>query len=143
MTLLDVILCQKIKSLIELTVIPYPRSDHALVVGMFNFKKSFAKKNQISSRCLNPKKIEAMREKFSNILPNFTFEHPNPNKQWSLVKDIVNSSIDSVAPLKKINIKYEKQLPWYDKKLIYLSRTKDKTYFNMINSDNSDLVCIK
>ena len=40
------------------------------------FKKSFPKKDQISSRCLNPKKIEAIREKFSNILPNFTFKHP-------------------------------------------------------------------
>ena len=138
-TLLDVILCQNLKSLIDLTVIPYPRSDHALVIGMFNFKKYFPKKDQISSRCLNPKKIEAIREKFSNILPDFTLVHPDPNKQWSLVKDIINSTINSVAPLKKMNIKHEKQLPFYDKELIYLSRTKDKTYYNMINSDSSDL----
>ena len=38
-----------------------------------------------------------------------------------------------------MNIKHEKQLPFYDKELIYLSRTKDKTYYNMINSDSSDL----
>ena len=57
----------------------------------------------------------------------------------STIKDIINSTINSVAPLKKMNIKHEKQLPFYDKELIYLSRTKDKTYYNMINSDSSDL----
>lgn len=77
-TLLDVILCQSLKSFVDLTVFPISRSDHALVVGMFKFKKAHLKKDQIESRCLNPKKIEQIKVKFSKILPTFKFEYPDP-----------------------------------------------------------------
>jgi hypothetical protein len=109
---------------------------------MFKFKKAHLKKDQIKSRCLNPKKIEEIKKKYSKILPTLKFEYPDPNKQWSLIKDVLNSVIDSVAPLKKINIKSEKNLPFYDKELQYLAKTRDKKYHEMLNESNTDLKTI-
>ena len=52
-SLLDVILCFQIKSLINVSVFPWHFSDHDLVVNMFNFKKSYAKKSSFLARSFN------------------------------------------------------------------------------------------
>ena len=61
MTLLDVILCSNPTSVLSSDVFPYSRSDHWLIVSIFNFKSSKYKYCSIPSRCFKREKNETAK----------------------------------------------------------------------------------
>ena len=74
MTLLEVdssILCSKPTSVLSSDVFPYSRSDHWLIVSIFNFKSSKYKYCSIPSRCLNEKKMKLLKLEIQNIFKNY------------------------------------------------------------------------
>ena len=144
-SLLDVILCFQIKSLINVSVFPCPFSDHDLVVNMFNFKKSYTKKSSFLARSFNKVNCEEIKNSLSRILEEFKYDHDNVTTHWEVLKGLITSVIDKHSPLKSITPKSHVNVPWFDKTLVSLARIRDKAYNKAIKTSknpnsNSELI---
>ena len=73
-TLLDVILTSSPSSCLSSTVIPYSRSDHRLIISVFNFKSAKYKFCKIPSRCLNDKSMEKVKIEIKKQLSLYDFK---------------------------------------------------------------------
>ena len=129
MTLLDVILCSNPTSVLSSAVFPYSRSDHWLIVSIFNFKSSKYKYCSMPSRCLNEKKMKLLKLEIKNIFQNYDLSRIiNVNIRWNLLKDEIMKSLEKIAPIKQINVRITKSLPWYDKQLVNLAHKRNRLY---------------
>ena len=99
--LIDVILSQNIRIFINCPIF----SDHALVVSMYNFKKNYLKKKSFESRSLSPKNILIIKESLGKILTSYTINHNDVHSHWFVIKDLILSVIDNIAPIQTINPK--------------------------------------
>ena len=131
-TLLDVILCYSLRKFINTTIFPFHSSDHAMVVTMFNFKKEYLKSNSFVARSLSPKNLDSIKLSLSRIIPTFSFESSDIPMHWSVLKDLILSVVNNIAPLKKYNTKSLSNVPWFDKELVQLGRIRDKNYHSAL-----------
>ena len=60
------------------------------------------------------------------ILPGFSFESDDVSMHWSVLKDLILSVVNNIAPVKKYNTKSVNNVPWFDKELVKLARIRDK-----------------
>jgi hypothetical protein len=76
---------------------------------------------------------------------DFIFDdHMDTENKWGQFKQIVNSVIDKIAPLKEFKVKDIDHDPWYDKELFEAEKLRD--YLNHIYNDTyleSDLLKFK
>ena len=110
-------------------------TDNSLVISCFNFKKSFNTNTTVTSRCLNKKNLDCIKDSLSAILSGFHFSKSPVNTNWQNIKDVINSVIDNIAPLKPRNIRAVKNVPWFDDELVKLGRLRNK-YFKKSRSEN-------
>lgn len=136
LTLLDVILCLFLNFLIASKVFPFPLSDHLFVVSAFNFKKPKTSQNIRSNRFLSKEKISLIKIRLSSLLSNFNFNANDVDTQWNLIKDIMVSCIDSIAPLKSISVKSFNNMPWIDKEFVMMAKKRDSLYARAIRNKN-------
>ena len=127
MTLIDVILSSSPSSCLSSNVFPYSCSDHSLIVSIFNFKSSKYKYCSIPSRCLNEAKIKKLKIEIFNYFKNFDLSRIlDVNERWRLIKDGILICLDKIAPVKQVNVRITKNLPWYDRQLVNLAHKRNR-----------------
>jgi hypothetical protein len=134
-TLLDCILCLQTNQHSASEVFMYPNSDHSFIVAVLKQPSPPSKPTQITTRCLSKDKINKIKLFINTFFINYNiFLILNVNENWLAIKQGINFSVDSIAPLKKMNVKTRKIVPWFDQDLVHLARKRDKQYYIAVNS---------
>jgi hypothetical protein len=134
-TLLDYIMCFQFDQFLASEVFKFPSSDHSLIVSVFKQPSPPYKPTQISTRCLNKEKINKIKTFINIFFLNYNiFSILNTNENWLAIKQGINFSMDSLAPLKKMNVKTRKIVPWFDHDLVQAARKRDRQYYIAVNS---------
>jgi len=129
LSLLDVILSTSPSSCLSSNVFPYACSDHSLIVSIFNFKSSKYKYSSIPSRCLNEKKIGDIKTEIKNYFNKLNLSLiVDVDENWRLIKEGIIICLDKIAPVKQVNVRITKNLPWYDRQLVNLAHKRNKLY---------------
>ena len=137
-TLLDVILGFCNAKLISSDVFNYPNSDHKLVISIFDYHSERIKHCKVQSRCLNDKKIELIKQKMHDYFKILDLKLIlDVNVRWSLIKEGIIKCVDEIAPLKSMNIRSTKILPWFDKDMVKLSHKRNTLYNKWYKSKSS------
>ena len=86
-TLLNVILSSSPTSCISSAVIPYSRSDHRLIISVFNFKSEKYKYCKIPSRCIDDKKHKLIKEEIKRQFTFYDFDSiTEANLRWQAIQ---------------------------------------------------------
>ena len=122
-TLIDVILSN---------VFSYSRSDHRLIISIFNFKSSKYKFCSIPSRCLNETKMELLKTELKLYFSKAQFKDltGDADTRWKTIKNGIRLCLDKIAPINQINVRVTKSLPWYDRQLVNLGHKRNALYTN-------------
>ena len=130
LTLLDVILCYSLGHFLKSEVFRYPDSDHFLTISIFKHNSlASSKSNQIESRCLNRDKILQLKELLFLIFSISYFRDVTDVEScWFTIKTAILVCLDTIAPLKKMNVKIKNIVSWYDKELVILSKKRNRLY---------------
>jgi hypothetical protein len=131
-TLLDVILCYYITFLAASEVIKCSFSDHSFIISAFDFKKSYNKQDNKMVRCLSKNKLLLIKHRLKLVLSGFGFFGSNSNDQWLLIKNIINSCVDSIAPFKKMPPRKSNNSPWIDRNYVSMSKKRDRLFSRAI-----------
>ena len=129
-TLIDVILCSSPASCILSNVFSYSRSDHRLIISIFNFKSSKYKFCSIPSRCLNETKMELLKTELKLYFSKAQFKDltGDADTRWKTIKNGIRLCLDKIAPINQINVRVTKSLPWYDRQLVNLGHKRNALY---------------
>ena len=111
-----------------------------MVMSMFGFKKSHCKSTSFETRSLSPKNMDLIKLSLSKILRSFSFQSNDVSMHWSVLKDLILSVVNNIAPVKKYNTKSERNVPWFDKELVKLARIRDKNYHDAINLSKNSII---
>jgi hypothetical protein len=144
-TLIDLILVTCMNLFVASMVFDFERSDHALIVSVFNLKSKPNSAKTIESRCLTLKLIEDFRVAVSKFDFSGIYSINSPEIKWIFFKAVLINILDQVAPVKKVNIR-AKNVPWFDKELVLLSKKRSRLYNRARASklkDNHDWVNFK
>ena len=127
-TLLDVILVYSLNSFIASESFDSPISDHNIIVAIFNLKKTKINHVLKHRRCFNDKNIALLKSALLMILSNFFFSLLDVDFFWNTIKNTIISCFDTHIPLKKLNFKTKKKLPWIDMRIISLGKKRDRHF---------------
>ena len=128
-TLLDVILTLCLNFFISSEVFPFSRSDHDLVISIFDFKSIKIPSMSFSSRCLSGEKLSLLAERLSKYPFHVLYTLNDVELIWSGIKQGIMMVLDEIAPIKKFCTKNSKYAcPWSDKKLVNLRIHKQRLF---------------
>ena len=96
-TLLDVILSSSPTSCLASIVIPYSRSDHRLIISIFNFKAAKYKYCKIPTRCIDDKKMKLIKDEIKKQFSFYDFDLINDsNLRWQAIKSVISNPVEDI-----------------------------------------------
>ena len=99
------------------------------IKASYNFKSAKYKCCSISSRCLNEAKMKNLKVEIDNYFKNFDLSLVlDVNERWRLIKYDILICLGKTAPVKQVNVRITKNLPWYDRKLVNLAHKRNRLY---------------
>ena len=129
-TLLDVIIHNN--NVVKSTnVLPCPFSDHKFIMANLSLNRKKNANQEIFSRGLTETKVLEIVEAVNNQSFEYLNETPNCTTQWDNLKSHLVELMDSIAPLKRVEIRQstlKKRFPWIDAELIKSKSIRDSAY---------------
>jgi hypothetical protein len=83
--------------------------------------------------------MEKLKQEINDTFTNYDLSHiDDVNVRWSLIKDGIIIALDKIAPIKQINVRVTKSLPWYDKQLVNMAHKRNRFYNKWFKSKLSN-----
>ena len=72
--------------------------------------------------------IDEQLKNFEDIDSLDTLIIVDVDENWDLIKEGIIICLDKIAPVKQVNVRITKNLPWYDRQLVNLAHKRNKLY---------------
>ena len=119
----------------DVNVIDCAFSDHKFVLVNLNFNASKKEEHSIIGRNLSTKKIHEITKQINLIsLTDLTKNCQNVNEKWICVRKYLLNIINTISPEKKIKLKNNTNVPWFDVELLETKAARDKAHKQFLKS---------
>jgi len=127
----------------EINVIECSFSDHKFVLVNLNFTAAKNEDQYIIGRNFSTKKLGEITNKINLInLEEIKNNYLNVNERWIALRKALLNIINEISPEKKIKLKSNINVPWFDVELLEAKAARDKAHkrFLKTKSDSTDRI---
>jgi len=118
------------------TIIPCPFSNHEFILATLNFDTNCSNiSSSINARVLNNKSLDHIQRELDATNFDIAKQFIDIDERWAVIKRIITSVVDKIAPVKKFRLKKRDNHPWVDTELHYHIAVRDKLHEIAVRSE--------
>jgi hypothetical protein len=135
-TAIDVVYYNNTDSILKSTIIPCPFSNHEFILATLNFDTNCSNiSSSINARVLNNKSLDHIQRELDATNFDIAKQFIDIDERWAVIKRIIASVVDKIAPVKKFRLKKRDNHPWVDTELHYHIAVRDKLHEIAVRSE--------